>query len=372
MKKDSLLHNLLTAGIKYETHSGDYRRLIMLSAVLYITVISLTFFAIYNVFVLENYLVAALDFFAALNAFYALYYINKYKRVERAKFLGTLNLFVFLLSFTLVTKNNDFGLLWTIFLPVFSILINGWKKGLMVSACFYVIIFYIAYTGVDVWQDGAWTFMSFLRFVVASSALTYIVYFMEYSQTASDEKLLEVRKHDEKNLQELKKLSIVDPLTKLYNRRHFVDIFEKQYKLANRHKLHFGLFILDIDYFKQYNDTYGHQLGDDVLCKVADLLKQFMRRSDDYIFRVGGEEFSGIYIVDEAESVRTRIPELIQAIEDMKIEHKDSKVSEYLTVSIGAIITQDFETHNYDSLYKEADKALYMAKEEGRNRVVFL
>jgi len=371
MIKNTIGSKLLTAGIVYEKHSASYRRLILLNAFLYITVFVLTFFAFYNLVKLNNYLIGIIDILAALNACYALYYLHKFKVLERAINLGMINLFIFFLTFVYINQNHDLGLIWTIFFPLFAILLKGRKNGALLATLFYTILFYFAYDGIGVWQDGAWSLASFLRLFFASVVLTYIVYFMEYSQEIAEENLAGIREKEAESMAKLKQLSIKDPLTGLYNRRHFHEIFERQFQISHRHNFYFALFILDIDFFKQYNDTYGHQKGDEALCLVADCLKRHMRRSDDFIFRLGGEEFSGICISENKAKIREQISSLCTLIESLNIEHKGSDISEYLSASIGVKLISEYDDYNFDRLYKEADDALYQAKRDKRNCVVF-
>ncbi len=371
MIKNRIVAKILTADIIYEEHSASYRRLILLNAFLYITVLVLTFFAFYNFLTLNNYLVAVVDTLAAANAFYVLYHLHKFKELERAISLSMLNLFVFFLSFVYINQNHDLGLIWTIFFPLFAILLNGRRKGVFLAIVFYLILFYFAYQGIGVWQDGKWSMASFLRLFVASTVLTYIIYFMEYSQEIAEESLAVTREKEADSMAELEKLSITDPLTHLYNRRHFHEMFTRQFQMARHHHFHFALFILDIDFFKQYNDTYGHQKGDEALCMVADCLKQYMRRSDDFIFRLGGEEFSGICVGGDKEKIVDQISSLCELIASLQIEHKGSEISEYLSASIGAKLISEFDDYDFDKLYKEADDALYRAKRDSRNCFVF-
>jgi diguanylate cyclase (GGDEF)-like protein len=160
-------------------------------------------------------------------------------------------------------------------------------------------------------------------------------------------------------------------LTKLYNRRHLHDVFEKEFKTAKRHNYYFGFFILDIDYFKQFNDIYGHQHGDVALCAIADALKAHMRRSEDFVFRLGGEEFCGICVSDDESKIQAQLKVLVHTIESLGIDHSGSSVSRVLTVSVGVKIINSYDDYSFDRLYKEADEALYIAKEEGRNRIIF-
>ncbi len=365
------IQKLFTSGIVYERHTGSYRRLILLHALLYATAIALFFFAWYNYVVLSNTLVSIMDALAGVNACVALIYIRKYKKLQLAVYLGTFNLFIFLLSFAYVNQNNQYGLIWTLFFPLFSILINGRKKGLLFVNIYYLCLFYLAYTGIGSWQNGVWDLTSFIRLVAASTVLTYIVYFMEYSHEKAEEQLFLTRMKEEETMRELKKLSITDALTGLYNRRHFMRVFEEQFHTAQRHGYYFALFILDIDLFKQYNDRYGHHKGDEALCAIAKALQEHMRRSEDYIFRLGGEEFSGICVGENREKLKEQIMGINTVVNALEIEHKDSAFSHILTVSIGVKILHKFDDYDFTKLYKEADESLYEAKNGGRNTIRF-
>ena len=168
------------------------------------------------------------------------------------------------------------------------------------------------------------------------------------------------------NKKYIEQLSITDELTQLYNRRHFNIKIEEEINRAKRDDKYFTLLIIDIDYFKQYNDTYGHQKGDVALEKVASVLKTFTNRVSDFAFRLGGEEFGIITALDKEKAIdfATAIREKVEAL---KIEHSASEVSSYITISIGISSIKGFDITNSDAMYKEADDALYDAKNLGRN-----
>ena len=128
---------------------------------------------------------------------------------------------------------------------------------------------------------------------------------------------------------------------------------------------------MDIDYFKEYNDNYGHQKGDLALERVANLLKKKAIRASDFTFRLGGEEFGIITTLDREKAIE--FANLIKnEVENLKIEHKASKISKYLTISIGIISKEGENITNSDLLYKEADDNLYEAKRLGRNSIFIL
>ncbi len=121
---------------------------------------------------------------------------------------------------------------------------------------------------------------------------------------------------------ELEQQAITDPLTNLYNRRYFEIVFSKAINSTKRNNELLCFIILDLDYFKQYNDTYGHQAGDLVLINVAKCLKKTFQRADDYCFRLGSEEFGILYRVENKDQAISFSNTIRQNIENLKIEHK--------------------------------------------------
>jgi len=166
-------------------------------------------------------------------------------------------------------------------------------------------------------------------------------------------------------------LSITDELTSLFNRRHFNNLFPQELARAEREKKTIVLMIIDVDYFKPYNDNYGHQQGDNALQAVSEVIKNTLRRAGDFAFRIGGEEFGVIVTVDNSDAAYAIAEKLRKAVEDLGIEHAYSEVAACLTISIGMEIHQcgDSQPADMDLIYRLADDALYQAKENGRNRV---
>lgn len=173
---------------------------------------------------------------------------------------------------------------------------------------------------------------------------------------------------------DLEQLSLTDPMTGLYNRRHFSQEAPKLWRLVARQKQVLSFMLLDIDKFKEYNDTLGHEAGDSALIAVAHALKENCRRAGDVAFRMGGEEMAILMLVaseDEAVSLGERV---LHAIEALNIPHPSSPVSSCLTVSAGLALfdgrgCQVASEEQVDALYRAADKALYEAKHAGRNRL---
>ena len=178
-------------------------------------------------------------------------------------------------------------------------------------------------------------------------------------------------RHDITNKKLLEEISITDALTNIYNRRYFDEKFVKYINESKRKKELLCFMMIDIDNFKLYNDTYGHQMGDEVIKSLAHVIKSSLKRANDYCFRLGGEEFGILYTVqseNEAELFATKIR---QSVESLEIEHIKNTVSKFVTISIGLVCKNAVNIQNGEVLYKEADDYLYKAKENGRNRIVF-
>ena len=164
-------------------------------------------------------------------------------------------------------------------------------------------------------------------------------------------------------------LSITDELTQLYNRRYFNIKIEEEISRAKREDYYISFIMLDIDYFKKYNDTYGHQAGDVALQDISKVLIKSTNRASDFAFRLGGEEF-GIIFSQEDKNKSIEFANLIKnEIENLKIEHSSSSISPFITASIGLIVKKGSAVLNSNDLYKEADEALYAAKSSGRNQI---
>jgi len=164
-------------------------------------------------------------------------------------------------------------------------------------------------------------------------------------------------------------MAITDVMTGLYNRRFYIQTINEEMNRVKRHHSSLVLIMLDVDYFKLYNDNYGHQAGDNVLTQVANVLKFYTSRSGEYAFRLGGEEFGMILSDMNKEGYIALAERIRRAIEMLEIQHIKNDASPFVTVSIGVAFYYPDSMITCDELYKEADNQLYYAKENGRNRV---
>lgn len=174
---------------------------------------------------------------------------------------------------------------------------------------------------------------------------------------------------DKKRIYEL---AITDGLTTLYNRRYFNEIAPKIVETTLRNNDIFAFVLLDIDNFKKYNDTYGHQEGDNVLINVSKALNNTFKRSNDLVFRLGGEEFGILICAKSKEDIVNLCEEARKSIESLEIEHLKNIPYNILTASFGTMILDSNNKNiKLDTIYKKADDTLYIAKESGRNKVEY-
>lgn len=181
------------------------------------------------------------------------------------------------------------------------------------------------------------------------------------------ERYLAEQKLEEANL-ELERLSFIDSLTQVSNRRRFDEQLSILWPHHAREKMPISIMLCDIDYFKGYNDHYGHQQGDDALVKVADAFKKVLNRSSDCVARYGGEEFAFILPSTTLEGAKLIADRIHSQIEILNLEHEESLISDHITISIGLVsCTPKFGQLAEDAI-ASADKALYQAKASGRNQ----
>ena len=177
----------------------------------------------------------------------------------------------------------------------------------------------------------------------------------------------------EKRLKEandkLQKIASLDGLTRIANRRKFDEYLACEWQRAYREQQPIALILCDIDYFKPYNDNYGHQAGDDTLQQVARVLKKQCRRPADLMARYGGEEFVAV-LPDTDQNGAMKVGEnLRKAIQSLNIPHAHSQTAPFVTISAGISCAVPDHTTSPETMIKMADAALYQAKETGRNRI---
>ncbi len=169
---------------------------------------------------------------------------------------------------------------------------------------------------------------------------------------------------------ELRSLTLTDELSGIGNRRKLELFFEREWATAIRNKSAISIMMIDIDYFKDYNDTYGHQPGDECIKVVAKSIDEILNRPGDIVVRYGGEEFAVVMPGTAKEGALIMAEKLRAAIEGLNVEHRVSDIGR-LTISLGVASMEPCNEDSPENFFSVADKALYQSKQDGRNRVTF-
>ncbi len=218
------------------------------------------------------------------------------------------------------------------------------------------------------YNDTLYQLIALLIFIIAA-AIIIIVPIFQSIQNHQDT-IIHASKQLKVANKKLETASITDALTQLYNRRYFNLVYNRELTRCIREGKSLAFMMLDIDYFKGYNDTYGHLEGDTALKAVATSMNETLKRPGDYIFRLGGEEFGVLIINIDEDKAHYMADKIRKNIHALNIEHKSSEVSDVLSISLGVVVLCPDRDTEPESILKQADTNLYEAKKRGRNRVV--
>ena len=186
---------------------------------------------------------------------------------------------------------------------------------------------------------------------------------------AREQELLEVTNKLTRANNTLKKLSYIDGLTGVGNRRYFDELYAKEWGRARRESCDISLIILDVDFFKMYNDRYGHQAGDECLKKIAQKISDLLKRPVDFVARYGGEEFAIVLPHTDSPGAVFVAEAIRRGLAGLAIDHEDSKISDVITVSMGIGSLIPTRGQSADDFLQSVDGVLYEAKKNGRNRI---
>ncbi|MGA7826628.1 MAG: diguanylate cyclase [Geobacteraceae bacterium] len=203
-----------------------------------------------------------------------------------------------------------------------------------------------------------------------SFVLSRIVFRMRLESFRNARDIAGQRRLMQESVDHLQKLSYLDPLTGIANRRFLEMALSREWKLESRSGQLLSVIMIDIDWFKLFNDTYGHIPGDVCLRKVAAALESSVMRPGDLVSRYGGEEFCVLLPMTEREGAIFAAKRMMRAIHDLKIPHRSSPVGQ-VTVSVGIATRQPHHTESFEGLIQSADTALYHAKISGKNRIAW-
>jgi diguanylate cyclase (GGDEF)-like protein len=169
----------------------------------------------------------------------------------------------------------------------------------------------------------------------------------------------------------LKYLAITDGLTDLANRRHFDEVLQNEFNRLSRLHHPLSLIMLDVDFFKKFNDGYGHVVGDNCLKQVAYTIRGSLQRPADFAARYGGEEFACILPNTDLDGALAIAERIRTNIENLDIPHRNSLISDHITVSLGVCTVSSYLETCPSEVITKADQQLYRAKESGRNQICF-
>ncbi|MDR9499519.1 MAG: diguanylate cyclase [Hydrogenovibrio sp.] len=167
----------------------------------------------------------------------------------------------------------------------------------------------------------------------------------------------------------VEQMMLTDEMTQLYNRRYYNQTLRPYIDKHHAEGCWIGYLMIDADNFKKYNDTYGHQAGDDVLWEISQSLTDVFHSANDVVFRLGGEEFCVIYLAPNPAELRQRADQARQHLQDKHIEHSGNPPFHCVTLSMGLMELDPAQQYVGEEIYKYADEALYRAKQNGRNQI---
>lgn len=218
------------------------------------------------------------------------------------------------------------------------------------------------------YDETLYKLIAIVIFIISSAVIIMVPIFQSIQNNQAS--LLNASKKLQAANKRLETASITDALTELYNRRYFNLVYNRELTRCIREKHSLAFMMIDIDYFKGYNDYYGHIEGDTALKAVAKVMKESLKRPGDYLFRLGGEEFGVLIANIEEEKAYEMGEKLRQSVQGLKIEHKMSKASKYVTISVGIVVLLPDQNTNPETIIHTADTNLYNAKSRGRNQVI--
>ena len=343
MPKNSMLHQLWDDG-------NQYRRSLLRTMLWIMAVISIGL-------ALSNFSATNGQPFIIIEMSIGIYCLVFLKRLKQITHLRLWSLILLLTIFALIaggiaTKAMHVdGFFWLLLMPPLSLLLLGLLRGAIMTLLFG-IVGVILVTTTQRLPDNSLDVPLLVNAIVSYLSIWAMSHVYETCRLNIINKLQHAAAHD--------------PLTGLYNRLHLENIFQRLRAHHQKKLQSFALLLIDVDYFKQLNDRFGHEVGDNVLADLASRMRQ-LTHENDWLFRVGGEEFC-ILLPNHNQEQAFDCAELIRrTVAEHRVTCQQKHVS--FTISVG-IAMWPLEGENLDALYRSADNALYQAKHLGRNQTV--
>ena len=358
-----LLKNYLSSGHSFSQEDINYyyKFLFLNNVVGFAIIVS---FIMGFVRLQENKLLSSIDFSVSFLLFVLLLGLRKSKnRLNTIATLMILLSFILFIAIYILTsvQTTSFQLFYLLIMA--SFFLKGRKMGFLILVIVIFSILSLHILNIPLMTHSNLDIFTFSLYLIA---FYFIINIYEIIRNHQNSYLKYLNDNLEsivsKKTEELQKLSITDQLTGLRNRNGILELFEYELAQSIRYKRNLSLIMIDIDYFKQVNDTYGHLVGDSVLQELAFIFKEVLRDTE-IIIRWGGEEF--LIIASNADSIKTL--EIAQRIM-FAVSKKTFATQEPITLSLGTASLQ--KDDNFKTILERADKALYTAKQTGRNKII--
>jgi len=353
-------------GIDHSLDDLLYRKLLLVNLMYIFAMSVFMIFAVINGILRDKFFIAFFDILFFVLSMGGYIYFKQIKDIEKSALFINIVIFLGIIVMLYAYEFKECIAAWGMLFPFVAMTLLGYKSGLRLTVLFDITVLTITFY---FWSHGKVDTVSLFRLMNVLFFISVFVYFYEKSIELSYERQVDLQNSLEIALKETKRQAITDSLTGLYNKRYFDVIFCEEFNRAKREGKNLHLAVMDIDNFKRYNDTYGHERGDVVLEQVGHILYEQTKRSGDFAFRVGGEEFVLILQSCSSETFESYLDELRKKIEEQEIEHVNNLPYGILTISIGAVSVENYENVSMRDIYVIADKNLYSVKNRGRNAV---
>jgi len=339
-------------------HLEDFKSNVTKISLYLAIIIAGVFFALRGFNVLEPTPVATLNTGVLLLSLIIIY-ICFIKCQEKFKYIQTVFYFIivtYIFVQIIIEPDNVTIPIWVDFTLIVAYVTTDKKIAIILNIYAFIFLIFLKLLGYYKADD-----YSFLTLMISMFSFSLLGGLISIQLDKYNKEMLNQK-------EKLEQLALIDELTQIFNRRAFYQIAQKQLKQAKREKKNLCIIAMDIDYFKKINDTYGHEGGDIVLKEFVENIKEIIRENDLFA-RIGGEEFVLLLYDVSEEDIDKIIEKILQKIRHTPIHIDHEKIN--ITVSIGAYYLRYYEVDNIQKALKNADKALYIAKRTGRNRVVY-
>jgi diguanylate cyclase (GGDEF)-like protein len=347
MKKNNFVRDFFTNKNKFPEDSPSFRRVYLLNVVMVVTFIVCFYYTIMNIIKTDTPAIVYVDGAAAFLTLLSILYFHKTNNIKRSTMFAVILFTITLVCFIVSVENKHFSLYWCATYPPVIYFLVGRKKAHILNLCFCLSILLYVVLRFKTWGPVDFGIESISNIVTATICLSFLVSYHEHTQRSVEQALAQ------KN-EELALLAVTDYLTGLYNRSKIDSVISNQLDKCRTEKRKFSIILGDIDYFKNVNDTYGHNAGDKIIIDVSRILMDACNKSYT-VGRWGGDEYLVICPDTDESEVHTIKENIVDRIDAYNAEKNTD-----IAMSLGTATYMDGDTA--DTLLNRADNALYNAK----------